>query len=113
MNFEEDANKIVSKIIAKELGVDFDEQQYEMNKDRFNKFFDETYPKLWHEAYDLGNEAKNQGLPRHCNLPDGKFCHNGSPLTVYKEAWEQGYDGFSSWKQLNTPQVIGQARSYG
>jgi hypothetical protein len=61
--------------------------------DPMEKFFNETYPKLWHEAYDLGENARKTGLPRQCNLNDPEFMTPGGHiLKDYKNAWEQGWD---------------------
>lgn len=58
------------------------------------KFETETYPRIWHLAYDAGVEAKNEGLPRICNLKESPFVTpSGNILIVYKSAWEQGWDG--------------------
>lgn len=60
------------------------------------KFETETYPRIWHAAYDAGVEARKQGLPRTCNLQESPFClPSGNVLKVYRSAWEQGWDGYS------------------
>jgi len=57
-------------------------------------FFTETYPYIWHLAYDAGENARNKGLPRVCNLKCWPYCYNENILKVYKSAWEQGWDGY-------------------
>ena len=52
----------------------------------------EVYPKIWAEAYEKGEEARKDGLPRECNL-DEQFRHKGKVLSVWENVWEQGYDG--------------------
>mgnify|MGYP003404934491 CR=1 FL=1 len=58
------------------------------------EWLEKDYPIIWHEAYDIGVNAKKSGLSRMCNLSeyDKKFCHNGNALKVWQSAWEQGYD---------------------
>jgi len=72
---------------------------YLNNVDAFTRFETEIYPKLWYEAYNLGVEARKNGLPRVCNLKDDIFAFDGESgrivFKVYKSAWEQGWDG---WK---------------
>jgi hypothetical protein len=63
--------------------------------DEIERFMTETYPRLWHLAYDAGVEARKNGLPRNCNLKGNDHCHNDSVLKVYKSAWEQGWDGYT------------------
>lgn len=68
-------------------------------------FFTQTYPRIWHEAYAQGVNAKLNGLPRDCNLIDIQFLTpSGNKLKVYKSAWEQGWDGdkngISRWDLL-------------
>lgn len=63
--------------------------------DSYEHFEREIYPKLWHLAYDAGVEARENGLPRICNLEGSPHCHNGKALKPYKSAWEQGWD---NWK---------------
>lgn len=55
----------------------------------------DVYPKMWAEAYEAGKKAKEDGLPRTCNLTDSNFCHDGNPLRVWRQVWEQGWDGWS------------------
>jgi hypothetical protein len=59
------------------------------------KFETETYPRIWHSAYDAGVEARKQGLPRTCTLQGSLFCTpSGDILKVYLSAWNQGWDGY-------------------
>ncbi len=101
---EEKHNNPVAELYAilkKELG---DEYPLEFGGDppkdldelysSFNKWESETYPKIWHEAYEYGEKAKAEGLPRECNLSDTKFVSGKTILKVWKSAWEQGYDGY-------------------
>jgi len=53
-----------------------------------------TYPRLWHLAYEAGEQARKNGLLRICNLEGQMHCHDGNILKVYKSAWEQGWDGY-------------------
>jgi hypothetical protein len=53
----------------------------------------EVYPKMWAEAYAAGSSAREQGLPRQCNLED-KFLWKGEALKPWLSAWNQGYDGY-------------------
>jgi hypothetical protein len=53
----------------------------------------EVYHRVWHLAYQAGRAARDQDLPRICNLEGRPFCHNDNILKPYKSAWEQGYDG--------------------
>jgi hypothetical protein len=65
-----------------------------MGARRFEEWLLNDYPIIWHEAYNIGFNAKKLGLSRVCNLSehDEKFCHNGIPMKVWQSAWEQGYD---------------------
>lgn len=56
------------------------------------------YPQMREEAREEGWRAKEAGLPRECNLVDSKFVHKGKALSVYAEAWYQGYDDRSPWR---------------
>jgi hypothetical protein len=61
--------------------------------DSWTKFETETYPRIWHLAYNLGAKAKKQALPRICNLKEEPFITpSGDILKVYRSAWEQGWD---------------------
>lgn len=55
----------------------------------------EVYPQMHAEATAAGKQAREEGLPRECNLIDPEFIHNGEPLRLWKKIWEQGYDGWS------------------
>lgn len=70
--------------------------------DGFDKFINEIYPRIWHQAYDLGEEARKQGLPCVCNLQGSPFCHKDTVLKVYRSAWEQG------WRADEIPEVFRQ-----
>ena len=77
----------------------------------FEQWLDEVYPKIWHEAYAYGEAAKEEGLPRECNLNYDKFgyaTHDGGNqfLKPWKSAWEQGYDGYK------IPAVFAQVENY-
>lgn len=73
----------------------------------FEKWLSEEYPKIWHEAYAYGELAREEGLPRECNLLNhSKFGHGDNILKPWKSAWEQGYDGYK------IPAVFGQMENY-
>jgi len=63
--------------------------------DSLLKFETETYPRLWQLAYDAGTKARDEGLPRECNLKNHPHVHKGKALKVYKSAWEQGWDKYT------------------
>lgn len=45
-------------------------------------------------AYEIGKDAKNRGLPRECNLfTSDYYSSSGTILKIYQLAWENGYDG--------------------
>lgn len=50
------------------------------------------YPKKWESAYSAGVLARENGLPRECNLGP-EFKHNGVILKPWVSAWQCGYDG--------------------
>lgn len=61
----------------------------------YEEFERDIYPRIWHLAYDAGVEAREQGLPRICNLNDKHFITpGGNILKVYRSAWEQGWDNY-------------------
>lgn len=62
--------------------------------DSLEHFLSEVYPKIWHKAYDAGEKARKEGLPRVCNLGEGFVTPGDNILKVYKSAWEQGWDGY-------------------
>lgn len=63
--------------------------------DSFIKFETETYPQIWHSAYEMGVNARKQGMPRVCTLQGSPFCTpSGNVLKVYLSAWEQGWDEY-------------------
>lgn len=63
--------------------------------DSFQKFVEEIYPRICAEAYKLGVKAKNDGLPRICNLCSEPYITpSGNVLKVYKEVWESGWDNW-------------------
>lgn len=42
-------------------------------------------------AYKLGQKAKEEGLPRECNL-GYEYYDQRNIFKVYKSAWEEGWD---------------------
>ena len=56
------------------------------------RFMSETYPKLWHLAFNEGYKARDNGHPKICNLQDVQFGHFGQVLKPYVSAWHQGYE---------------------
>lgn len=52
------------------------------------------------KAYQFGEQARNSGLPRECNLGQEFRTLSGDVLKVYKSAWEQG------WDSLNIPAIF-------
>jgi hypothetical protein len=61
----------------------------------FEAFLDGPYKENWHKAYDLGVQARKDGLPKVCNITDPKLCHNGNAFKPYESAWNQGWDGYT------------------
>lgn len=59
-----------------------------------------VFPKLSAEAYKEGQEAKLRGLPDICNLTN-EFCYNGTPLKIFKECWQSGYNSMKLTKEIN------------
>lgn len=61
---------------------------------QFEEWLEKDYPRMWHEANNIGINAKKSGLSRTCNLSehDDKFCHNGISMKLLRSAWEQDYD---------------------
>ena len=93
MSHLESVNEL-NKTLAKELGheyVELTEEDIRESEDSLRYFETVTYPKMHAEAKALGDQAREDGLPRECNLT-GKFAHEGTILKDYKSAWEQGYD---------------------
>lgn len=68
--------------------------QESADTEAYEKWERETYPRLWRSAYQLGEEARKNNLPRTCNLDGAEHCHNGVPLKPYRSAWEQGWDAY-------------------
>lgn len=61
----------------------------------YEEFETEVYPRIWREAHAAGVVAREQGLPRVCNLQGSPFCTpSGKVLKVYLSAWEQGWDNY-------------------
>lgn len=59
----------------------------------YEDFERDIYPRIWREAYNAGSKARDQGLPRSCNLSGRPFVTpGGSVLKVYRSVWEQGWD---------------------
>jgi|688.fasta_scaffold1603182_2 hypothetical protein len=63
------------------------------------KWESEVYPKIRAECRRLGQIARENGLPRVCNMEDYK-TPSGEYLRVYLEAWLQGYDGIDPNREL-------------
>ncbi len=93
-----DAHAELHALLKKELGDEYPEEfsgpPPEDLYAGFHKWQTETYPEIWKEAFAYGESAKEEGLPRECNLSDSKFGSGKTILKVYKSAWEQGYDGY-------------------
>ena len=60
----------------------------------------EIHPKICSEARRLGQIARENGLPRVCNLGEEYQTRSGAFLKVYLEPWMQGYDGRNPNREL-------------
>lgn len=60
----------------------------------------EIHPKICSEARRLGQIARENGLPRVCNLGKEYQTRSGAFLKVYLEPWLQGYDGRDPNREL-------------
>lgn len=103
---DNDAHAELLDILRRELGLPDGEQHKNEESDgsmeAFHKWETEIYPQIWWEAYAYGESAREEELPRECNLSDPQFISGKTILRVYKSAWEQGYDGYK------IPAIFGQ-----
>ena len=79
------------------VGFDFTNDDWAA---RFIAWESEIHPRMCSEARRLGQIARENGLPRVCNLGEEYQTRSGAFLKVYLEPWMQGYDGRDPNREL-------------